>query len=317
MVKVLPEGLGIWIWQLSHCDNGDVNKILERCKSCGIKWIGIKSGDGQLISKLEQVISDLIAPMHAQGIKVYTWNYSKPSTWVEEIVQIKKVFELGVDGHIIDAEIEWQNEPNNKALATKFLTTLREAVGDVFIAHSPFAVVNYHSTFPYAEFGKYCDAVMPQVYWTEFNWDMQKSVSMTDSSWNLFNINNPGSVKPVWPIGVTYGKGYPGVQGTLNQEEIVKFLKHYNGMPVSLYSYDAASSMFHQTFDTLAKLAVNQAPVAPEPPPEAPLLPEPTPAPDPSPTPLEPIPAPSPLISDKTIWDILRAVLSFLFHIRK
>ena len=44
-MKIFPKDLGLWIWQISQCDNGNWTKIIARCQSAGIKWLAIKSGD--------------------------------------------------------------------------------------------------------------------------------------------------------------------------------------------------------------------------------------------------------------------------------
>lgn len=253
-MKVMPSGLGMWLWKESQCEHGDWNKIISRCKAAGVKWIAIKSGDSERYPGWTSAhIKEVIQLCHNSGILFLTWNYSIPSTWAHQVVQIQSLFADGVDGHIIDAEIEWQVAANSDATAESFMQTLRLACGDVFIAHAPFAIVDYHAPFPYKSFGKYVDAVMPQSYWTEFNWTVENTIIQTDRSWTNFNATNPLSAKPVWPIGVTYGRGYPGVQGTLNAADIKTFLAHYSNVPVSLYSYDAA--MGFPTWDVLDELA--------------------------------------------------------------
>lgn len=250
-MKTTPEGLGIWIDQLDQCESGDLHKILERCKSSGIKWICIKSGEGSLTPGFDSAFIVIRELFHANGIKVYTWNYSKPSTWMREVSQIKFLVNAGVDGHILKAELEWQTVTDNKQEAINFLKELRTQVGDAFIGYSTFAIVNYHATFPYAQFSEFCDASFPQLFWTEFNWDIQKAISMTDSSWNLFAINNPLLKKPVCPVGGVYGNEAAGVQGTFKAMDLVKFLTHYEPSPVSLFSYDTASKIPNLTFDFL------------------------------------------------------------------
>lgn len=253
-MKTFPQGIGIWIWKISQCEGGDWNKIINRCKTSGVRWIAIKSGDAyrnkQFDTKTAKYIIDIC---HKNDLLVYTWNYSKPITWREEIIQIKSLFDDGIDGHIIDAEAEWQMDKNNKSIANQFLTELRGSVGDVFIAHSPFPIIEYHSSFPYSEFGKYCDAIMPQSYWTEINWTCQKTLDKTDSSWAIFNDKHSDVAKPVYPIGVTYGKGYPKVPGELKREDIKMFIERYPDLPISFYSYDAAKA-FPMVWEVLTEI---------------------------------------------------------------
>jgi hypothetical protein len=255
------QGLGIWVWQESQCERGDWNAIAQKCKNAGIKWIVAKSGDSSRYANWTSAhLKEVIQICHDNGLLFGTWNYSIPSTAQAQIAQIKSLFDDGVDLHIIDAEVEWQTTPDSSAQAEAFMQALRAAVGnDVFLGHAPFAVVNYHPQFPYTAFGKYVNAVFPQNYWTEFNWPIQKAVITTDSAWQVFNMANPTAAKPVYDIGVSYGKGYPGVAGVLNAQDIKTFISHYNGAPCSFYSYDAAFPLF---WETLAELNAPPVPIS-------------------------------------------------------
>ena len=250
-MKIFPQGLGVWIWQIPQCDGGDWNKIIARCQNAGIRWVAIKSGDAYRNKQFNSAnAKNIIEKCHKHDILVYSWNYSKPVSWREEIVQIKSLFDDGVDGHIIDAEAEWQMDSNSKSLAIQFLTELRKLVPNGFIAHAPFPIVEFHLPFPYIEFGTYCDAIMPQSYWTEIDWTYKKTMDKTDLSWKTFNEKHASAAKPVYPVGVTYGKGYPKVPGELKAEDISDFINRYSNIPISLYSYDAAKS-FPIVWETL------------------------------------------------------------------
>lgn len=253
-MKVIPSGIGMWLWKPSQCENGDWNKIITKCKSGGVKWIAVKSGDTTRYAEWSsEHMKEVINLCHTNGILFLTWNYSIPTTWQAQVEQIKSLFTDGVDGHVINAEIEWQAAANTDAAAEAFMQSLRTECGDAFIAHAPFAIIDYHSQFPYETFGKYVDAVMPQAYWTEYNWKVERIISEMNLSWAKFNAANPESAKPVWPIGVTYGQGYPGVHGILVPEDVKTFLSYYNAVPVSLYSYDASAGF--GAWDVLRELA--------------------------------------------------------------
>lgn len=256
-MKKYPIGLGMWIWKINQCDNGDWNIIINKCKNAGIRWLAIKSGDAKRNEQLNtENLKAILEICHQNNILVYSWNYSKPTTYKDEVIQITSLINDGIDGHIIDAEQEWQTYANSKPLATEFMIKLREVVGDVFLAHSPFPIVEYHLPFPYVEFGKYCDAVMPQSYWTEINWSFQKTFDKTDFSWKEFNNKHSDANIPVYPIGVTYGKGYPNVKGELTKEDIIRFIKRYPNTPISFYSYDASKN-FKFVWDALTEIEDN------------------------------------------------------------
>jgi|ERR1700722_3819193 len=289
------QGIGIFVWQESQCEHGDWNAIVQKCKAAGIKWIVAKSGDSSRYSNWTTAhLQEVIQICHNNGLLFGTWNYSIPTTTQAQITQIQSLFKDGVDLHLIDAEIEFQTIPNANEVAETFMQELRAAVGnDVFIGHAPFSIVNYHPSFPYAGFGKYVDAVCDQAYWTEFNWTVQKTISLSDEAWANFNKANPDAAKPRFPIGVSYGQGYPGVPGPLNAVDIQTFMTHYSGTPFSFYSYDAAFPLFWETLtaaNTPVPIPAVEQPVAP---PAAPVPPPAVAAPVSPPAPVAASPAPS------------------------
>src|SRR5256885_14550013 len=70
-------------------------------------------------------------------------------------------------------------------------STVRSNWPTKFLAHAPFPIIGVHNSFPYKEFGYWCDAVMPQIYhfsssglkhsssacinWSDVNWQAWQS----------------------------------------------------------------------------------------------------------------------------------------------
>jgi hypothetical protein len=297
-------GIGIWIWKIAQCENGNWDSIIQKCIDHDIKWIAVKIGEHTRdVQWTKEFAVVAIEKCHNAGLKILGWNYSRPSSYEQEILLLSDCISDGLDGICVDAEIEWQQDPNAYTKADHFMRTLRDNVGnDIFIAHAPFPIVSYHQSFPYAVFGKYVDAVFPQSYWTELKWTVDKTISMTDSNFNQFNTSHSEAAKPVWPIGVSYGQGYPGISEPLTKEDILTFLNHYKGLPISFYSYDASAN-FPQFWEALKEFkAQNQRVIQPVPTP----IPAPTPAPEPSPINIQPQTKP-------IILDIILKFLSSLF----
>lgn len=258
--NLLNNKLGIWIWQIKNCSSGNWQTICKNCNDAGIDYLLFKSGDsGPYFNP--QTIKDIVKVCQDHNITIGTWNYSVPSTIDEQVSQITSLFNSGIQFHSIDAELEWQQEQNTdknvSAVAEQFMQKLRSSVGNNFLAHAPFPVISYHYSFPYTSFGKYVDLVMPQSYWTEIGWDVNKTIQITDSEWSKYYSQHPEAVKPVAPIGVTYGKGLGAVPGEFHLQDMVTFIQHYQSknVPVSLYTIDAA---FPGVFDTLKKIKNNE-----------------------------------------------------------
>jgi hypothetical protein len=167
-------GLGIWIWQLSACEGGDVNAIAAKAVASGVSWVAIKAGDGTANG---QVTLARVQALRAAGIECAAWWYSTPSTTATELAMITDLVQNQGLLHLIqDAEIEWETVPgpNNtrvshdfSAQAAAFATQVRNAVGaDTFIADAPWARPKSHGgTFPYTQFGAMVNARFPQFYW--------------------------------------------------------------------------------------------------------------------------------------------------------
>ena len=198
----LTLGKGIWIWRLSDVEGGNVSAIIERCKNVGIEWIAIKCGDGTQFWDWQCTPSQIIQ-FHNAGIKVLGWQYVYGDDPFGEASVANQILDLGVDGFIIDAETEYEGKPDN---ATAYLEKIRAEHPDSFIAYTTFPIIDYHTDFPYLEFGKYCDAVMPQDYWKEIEVTPEEMMDWMEEQWNKWHeVWKAGgysdSVKPIIPLG--------------------------------------------------------------------------------------------------------------------
>jgi len=243
-----PKGLGLWIWILRHCNDGEPGEIVDRCKRSGVSWVTIKSGDSDANG---QVTRGLVEALRAGGLGVYTWNYSIPGTCDRQIAQIDRLYtDVGVDGHFLDAEIEWEQHGDRRAEARDFMRRLRGVIGsDRWLAHAPWWLPTAHPTYPWAEFGEATDAQCPQVYWTMLPPEQSGRwmIDYSEVGWERLAKGTPGAVSLRSPIGsVFHGDHRNGVKnGQIVRPEDVEFFlarceTHAREVPFwSLYSYDA------------------------------------------------------------------------------
>jgi hypothetical protein len=247
-------GLGIFVWQRRDWQN-----IISTCKSAGIKWICVKMADTSRYAYFtDQVVQDLLTLCHENGILLGAWNYSLPSTWQAQVATIKSFFtnpNATLDFWCIDAEEEWAEAPGNDQTALQFLSSLRQEIGDAFLAHCPFSVIEWHYTFPYTSFNTYCDVVCDQLYWTEFGTSVQNAIQISDASWKKYFGYHPELKLPRCPIGPTYGSNnYPHVKGPITAADMEVFLDHYSNLPLlSLYSFDACAPEIWQLLQSRAQ----------------------------------------------------------------
>ena len=212
-------GKGDWIYILSSAINQmggnapavtNLTSLMAYQKNQGCQYIIIKAADGHVRFPTEaspQFTGAVVDAAHAAGLKIFGYNRSFGTNIPGELAMVNEVFNLGADGFVIDAESEWKtaNLPNNTIIATNFLSAIRTNWPNKFIGHSPFAFINSHSTFPYKEFGYYCDVAMPQIYFIEFGMTASAAVAQTSSQWRNWQNGLTGiwtnAIKPIVPVG--------------------------------------------------------------------------------------------------------------------
>ena len=263
-------GKGDWIYSISDATNrlgGHVNTVSNETslmlfyKTQGIRFIVVKAATSDQLFKGcysgPQFTRALVDTAHTNGLTIFGYNRSFGSNIVGEISIADYVFSQGADGFVWDAEAEW--ESNNSWIgstgpskAWRLCSTVRSNWPAKFLAHAPFPIISYHPTFPYKEFGYWCDAVMPQIYhsgwtgvlasasgginWADANWAAwQKSLASSNSVINGTTIYWTNAIKPLAPVAEVYGLSWEshcaGVTAPLRQKDILEFLDYLSADP--------------------------------------------------------------------------------------
>jgi len=262
LVPFPTRGKGIWIvsiWELGET----INQIINRLRATGVRWVAIKCGDsdsfwlrenGAMTIWLRQSgyggFGEVIGEFHDAGINVYGWQYVYSyDRWevpdVNEADVASIILDIpGIDGLIVDAECEyeevdpgascplWEPTAQSKAdIAMAYMEAIRARHLNKFIAYTTFPIIDFHTSFPYLEFGRYCDAVMPQAYWKFIGVTPEDMIYWMEEQWNTWHEiwqqqGYGDSVKPIIPIGqgsdvsgseiirfcdLVYDHGYRGV----------------------------------------------------------------------------------------------------------
>lgn len=255
-----PVGFGMWIAFQNTI--GSIEESIVRLKDCGAKWVAPRAGGGRSRDASWQpaFAREAIKKYHDAGLKVYPWMYSMPSTCQAELAIYKALMDEGADGVFIDAELEWQNTPGVAASAEDFLTKLRALLGDeCFIGHAPFPYLQWHAQFPYEQFGKHCDQVHPQTYWSEIsNATAEKHIAAIQAQWDAVAKATPdvlGTLGRVCHIGVTYGKEIGGpTPGQFRPSDLAYFMKWCKEKELpcySAYSLDAMNPLARTTLKAI------------------------------------------------------------------
>ena len=238
-------GKGDWIYYMSMATNklgGNVPWVTNEAslmmfyRSNNIRYILIKAATSDYLFNgsysFPQFTKKLCDTAHQYGILIFGYNRSYGENVQGEVAIADYVFQQGADGFVFDAEGEWESSQpwildQGPAKAWDLCSQVRSNWPTKFLAHAPFPIISYHASFPYKEFGFWCDAVMPQIYpqnWTGvksrpsggINWTDANFAKWQDSLYSLppTNINGiqiwwTNAIKPLAPVNHVYGPNPP------------------------------------------------------------------------------------------------------------
>jgi hypothetical protein len=163
-------GKGMWIWQIEHCCDGDLDQIAAKAGRAGLSHVLIKVADGTQRYGMPQA-RELSLLLKAHGVEPIGWTYSRGAMASSEADLLSSIVsDVGFDRLVIDAEQEYQGHPG---YAIALMDALREKLGkadssqadQVQVGLSSYYLPNNHPSFPWGEFAQRVDFWMPQVYW--------------------------------------------------------------------------------------------------------------------------------------------------------
>jgi hypothetical protein len=231
-------GQGGWLYILSSATNKlgntvpsvtNANSMFGYLRSQGMSYVIVKAATSNVLwgatgnnvpigSPNAAFTTNLVQAAHANGLFIFASTRSWGNDIPGEIAVVDYAFQQGADGFIFDAESEWESSQpwigtNGPALAWQLCSTVRQHWPTKMIAHNPYDTLYLHSSFPFKEFGYWCDVVMPQVYhhaasqgnaiaaihWTDVNYKrFQDSLyNLSPSVINGETIYWTNSIKPL------------------------------------------------------------------------------------------------------------------------
>ena len=238
-------GKGVWIYSMMDATNKvgghvasvtNINSLMQFYRATGLRYCIVKAATGDKLFgdcyAGPQFTSNLVNTAHSNGIAIFGYNRSSGSNVVGEIAVADYVFNQGADGFVFDAEAEWESGhawiTNGPAQAWQLCSAVRSNWPNKFLAHAPFPIIYLHTSFPYKEFGFWCDAVMPQIYhfsstgiksspsaainWSDVNWAYwQNSLyALPPTNLNGVAVNWTNAIKPILPLQDVYGEVVSG-----------------------------------------------------------------------------------------------------------
>jgi hypothetical protein len=215
----------MFIWEPSHCENGNWNTIITKAKASGFTWLIMHNFYSQAV----------IQQLKAAGFYVAYSFYCTPSGGDGPIAGAAAAVKYGCDAILFDAETPWETDANGNPTwhgpeATQFITHLRSAIGDTYLANAgAWQRPQFHPKYPDKEFALVADAAMPEVYWTEYppSTPYAKAISDSEDAWKTYP--DVQGYKEVIRLGSAYGTNgtIPGGHSPLNEADLQDFITRY------------------------------------------------------------------------------------------
>ncbi len=200
-------GKGYFIWQIPRCEGGDPQAIAARASAAGLSHVLIKIADvanwpyNVDLERGVDLVPPVVQALRAAGIQAWGWHYVKGDDPIGEArLAIRRIRETGVEGYVIDAEVEYRDRAKRPA-ARRFMQELRRTFPDLPMALSTYRYPRLHSELPYNEFLEDCNYAMPQVYFEQAHNPEQQLERCVEQYSEL------AQARPVVPTAPTYATG--------------------------------------------------------------------------------------------------------------
>lgn len=226
-------GINAWIWYA-----GDLTNASQNVNSLIIKYSdGTMFGDQNDNNVFRRQFQKWCPVLKSENFKVYAYGYIYLGNPVQEATVIAQaILQDNADGIILDVEYEAIGKS-----AKVFMDTLRNLVGvDAYIAFSPdlriltgskfpfnFNVDLLTEPFPWDDLVNTCDAILPQLYYTDFKTNVNTTFKLLETFTRAFPNKNI-TIIPVVPANTTLDDLKLSVQECKNR----------NLSSISIWRYD-------------------------------------------------------------------------------
>ena len=185
----------MWIWELPSSNGGNIASIVATARQYKIQTLIIKSGDGS--GTWSQFNPQLVAALHANGLRVCAWQYVYGVNPLAEAHVGAAAVADGADCLLIDAESEYEGR---YVQAQTYTTELRRLIGPNFpVALAGFPYIDFHPAFPYSVFLGPGGAQynVPQMYWKDIGTTVDNVYAHTYAFNRVYG-------RPLSPLGQVY-----------------------------------------------------------------------------------------------------------------
>lgn len=182
------EGKHIWIWQLDQCKSPA--DVVSQAVALDLTGLIVKGWDGSNYWKQIELITEMA---HKAGLIVSAWGYSYGKNPSGEAEAAKRCLNAGADWLVIDAEVEYERNPE---LADAVLQAFKNL--GAILGYTSFGIPSYHGKFPWQKFSAACKVALPQVYWGDFKMAVDKALLKSLADLKKYGLT-------IMPVGQLYG----------------------------------------------------------------------------------------------------------------
>jgi hypothetical protein len=243
-------GKGFFIWKIRDCEGGSPSGIASAALSAGLSHVLIKIADGMNHYNVDSTtgtdyVPAVVAALHAAGIQAWGWHYvyggdPDGEAWNGG----RRAKELGLDGYVIDAEMEYKAAGMDSA-ARRYVSDLRGYLGTIPVALCSFRFPSYHMEFPWSDFLNKSDFNMPQVYWEQAH----NAGAQLQRSFREFQSVSP--YRPYLATGAAYSnKGWASTTTDIN--DFLTTAVALNIPAVNFFSWDYCRKYLPELWSAIA-----------------------------------------------------------------
>ncbi len=252
-------GKGYYIWIVRYAENGDPDRIAALAREANLSHVMVKIADGAFPYNVDldngyDYARPVIKKLQAQNIQVFGWQYIYGNYPEQEAeIAVARALELGIDGFVVNAEIEYKT-PAKAPAASRYMNILRNNLGSMPIALSSYRYPSYHPTFPWVNFLDRCDYNMPQIYWIKAHNNAGEQLQRS-----VREFQNLHPYRPIIPTGPTFKQ-----DGWIpTQSEVIEFMqvaKQLNIPAVNFWYWEGCRKYMPQFWDLVRDYDYVQTP---------------------------------------------------------
>jgi hypothetical protein len=223
------QGKGMFIWKINEAERS-ITELVAKAKVANMSHLLFKVANGYAPYNIVDadggqaysydgidLAMQLADECRAQGIEPWGWHYvygDHPEQ--EAMMAVNRIQELGLAGFVVNAEGHYKGKANS--VAETYMGRLPK---EIPTALSSYRYPSLHRELPWEGFLKYCDFVMPQVYWIGGEPVSQIEETLLDYDVLLDDLD---MYVPVFPTGTVYEHKSGNYTWKPTKQQVIDFM---------------------------------------------------------------------------------------------